>query len=226
MKPAAPRNAFWTLIRLEQAVAELADDGQRLPADAPAEHQDADPRVPGELRGEPQAVGDDRQLAPAAARLELAGDGQGRRAGVEHDALAVVDEGRARPPRCAAFSSAWSRSRISNASSGRLRSTAIAPPWVRTRRWSASSAIRSLRIVTAETPNSGRQVGHPGAAVLLDDPGDVLLSLAGEDVARGGAGWGGHASPLVRIGATTRGEGFRLISDGTVDRDRNAMSRR
>ena len=39
VKPAAPRNAFWTLIRLEQAVAELADDRQGLPAHAPAEHQ-------------------------------------------------------------------------------------------------------------------------------------------------------------------------------------------
>ena len=51
------------------------------------------------------------------------------------------------------FSSAWSRSRISNASSGRLRSIAMAPPWVRRMRRSDSSAIRSLRIVTAETPN-------------------------------------------------------------------------
>ena len=44
----------------------------------------------------------------------------------------------------------WSRSRMSNASSGRLRSAAIAPPWVRDERGrSASRATRSLRIVTA-----------------------------------------------------------------------------
>ena len=77
----------------EQAVAELADDGQRLPADATAEHQDGDPGMAGELRGDAQPVGDDRQLAPAAAGLEVAGDGQGRRARVHDDALAVLDEG-------------------------------------------------------------------------------------------------------------------------------------
>ena len=53
----------------------------------------------------------------------------------------------------AAFCSCWSRSRRSNASSGWLRSGTIAPPCVRTTRPAASSATRSLRIVTDETPN-------------------------------------------------------------------------
>ena len=57
----------------------------------------------------------------------------------------------------------------------------------------------------------GRQVAHPGAALLLDDAGDVLLALPGKHVARRGAGWIGHASPLVHLGPEQE---FRLISAG------------
>ena len=45
VNPAAPRNAFWTLIRLKSPSPQLADHRQRLPADAPAEHQHDDPGV-------------------------------------------------------------------------------------------------------------------------------------------------------------------------------------
>src|SRR5262249_6991319 len=41
-----------------------------------------------------------------------------------------------------------------------------------------------------------RQVGHPGATMLLDDAGDVFLALFGEDVARGRVARHGH--PWVR----------------------------
>ena len=116
---------------------------------------------------------------------------------------------------------------MSNASSGRLRSTAIAPPWVRTSRCSASRATRSLRIVTAETPNWRARSVDPGAAVLLDDPGDVLLALASEDVARRSA-LAGTVTPLL-CGAT-RGDDSEPSGFDWFPRHsrpyRNAMSRR
>ena len=113
---------------------------------------------------------------------------------------------------------------MSNASSGRLRSTAIAPPWVRTRRCSASSDDEVLADRDRRDAEPGRQVGDPGATVLLDDPGDVLLALAGEDVAREALAGIGHASPLGRAtrGATRGFDWFPAHSR----RDRNAMSRR
>ena len=54
------------------------------------------PGVAGQLGGDPQAVGDDGQVAPAAARLEVPGHREGRRARVERDALAVDDHRRGR----------------------------------------------------------------------------------------------------------------------------------
>ena len=114
-----------------------------------------------------------------------------------------------------AFSSACRRSRMSNASSGRLRSTAIAPPWVRTTRPSASSDDEVLADGHRRDAELGRQVGDAGAAVLLDDPGDVLLPLAGEDVARRGAGWNGHALLMRPCGG--RADGVSIGFGGTVD---------
>ena len=54
------------------------------------------------------------------------------------------------------------------------------------------------------------QIADPGASVLLDDAGDVLLPFAGEDVARGGAGGTGHASPRSPGG---QNGGLRLVAD-------------
>ena len=62
----------------------------------------------------------------------------------------------------------------------------------------------------------GRQIADPGATVLLDDPGDVLLPLAGEDVARRGAGW--ERSRLSSGRATARvGDGVSIGCRRTVD---------
>ena len=63
-----------------------------------------------------------------------------------------------------------------------------------------------------------RQLGDPGAAMLLDDPGDVLLSFAGEDVARRvGAGTRGHGRLPAAAGFGEGSEGFRLRhTNGTV----------
>ena len=106
---------------------------------------------------------------------------------------------------------------MSNASSGRLRSmrdrAAVGPdqPVLGLER-DEVLADRDRR-----DAEPGRQVADPGATVLLDDAGDVLLALPGEDVARGGAGWNGHASPLVPDRGSRAGVsiGFR----GTVDAD-------
>ena len=82
-------------------------------------------------------------------------------------------------------------------------------------------------MVTAETPNCAGQVGDPGAAVLLDDPGDVLLALPGEDVVREAVAGIGHASPLAPRGLA-HGSGLGCFDwfPRHSSRDRNAMSRR
>ena len=60
----------------------------------------------------------------------------------------------------------------------------------------------------------GREIGDPGTTLLLDDAGDVFLAFTGEDVARGGARWIGHASPSVELGIRARGfVGFRRTVD-------------
>ena len=112
------------------------------------------------------------------------------------------------------FSSAWSRSRISKASSGRLRSIAIAPPCVRT---SAMLGLEHEEVLADRDRGDAelrRQVADPGPAVLLDDAGDVLLPLAGEDVAAGGAGGIGHALLSVR---RRRTDGVSIGCRRTVD---------
>ena len=95
VKPAAPRNAFWTLIRLNTPSPSWPTTDSASQRTRPPGISDGDPGMTGELRGDPQAVGDDGQLAPAAARLEVPGDGQRGGARVHRDALAVVDERRA-----------------------------------------------------------------------------------------------------------------------------------
>ena len=92
VNPAAPRNAFWTLIRLNRPSPSWPTTDSASQRTRPPSISTVMPGMTGELRGDPQAVRDDRQLAPAAARLEVTGDRQGRRARVHDDALAVVDE--------------------------------------------------------------------------------------------------------------------------------------
>jgi hypothetical protein len=57
----------------------------------------------------------------------------------------------------------------------------------------------------------GRQIADSSASVFRDDPDDVFLSLAGEDIALGRVGGNGHASPPASAGGTTR---FRMVTDG------------
>ena len=211
----------------EQAVAELADDRQRLPADAPAEHQHRDPRRAGQLRGDPQPVGDDGQLAPAAARLELARHGERRRARVHDDALAVVDErSRAGAPIAVLLVLLESLADVER----ELRAVAvdgeIAPPCVRTTRRSASSATRSLRMVTVETPNCVGEVAHAGAAVLLDEADDVLLAFAGEDIARDRGAPSGRSLPLLVADPGRDTVSEAVVRLAHLRPNENAMSRK
>ena len=125
-----------------------------------------------------------------------------------------------------AFSSAWSRSRTSNASSGRLRSRAIAPPCV------ADEAVLGLERdeVLADRDRRdaepGGQIGDPGAAVLLDDAGRSV------PVARGRRRRSGRRSQWrSRLSCSNAGGGSGHVAvsfgfRGTVGTYRNAMSRK
>ena len=63
VNPAAPRNAFWTLIRLNSPSPSCPTTDSASQRTRPPSMSDADPRVAGQLRGDAQAVGDDGQLA-------------------------------------------------------------------------------------------------------------------------------------------------------------------
>ena len=181
----------------EEAIAELADDGQRLPAHPPAEHQHRDPRMTRELRCDSKPIRDDRQLAPAAARLELTGDRQGRRARVHDDALAVVDEvggGNADPSLLVSLQSLADLEGELGAASVDGDCPTVGPD-------ESVLGLQDHEVLPDRDPRHAelsRQIAHPRAPMLLDGPHDVLLALSGENVARGGAGWIGHASPPVR----------------------------
>ena len=153
----------------EQPVTELPDDRQGLPADASAEHEDDDPRMAGQLRRDAQPVGDDRQLVPAAARLEVAGHGQGGRAGIDHDALAVVHEGGRSGPdarllvRLEALADLERELRPAVVDGDRA---AVGPD-------EATLGLEGHQVLADRDRRDAelrREVGHPGAAVLLDDP--------------------------------------------------------
>ena len=117
VKPAAPMNAFWMFTFSNSPSPSGPTTLSASQRTKPAGHRDGDARVPGQLRRDPQPVGDHGEVAPAAARLEVTGHRERGRAGVEGDALAVDDHrrpprGRSRPSRAAAC-----RSRTSNARS-------------------------------------------------------------------------------------------------------------
>ena len=119
------------------------------------------------------------------------------------------------------FSSCWRRSRISNESSGRLRSRVIAPPCVRISRCSASSAIRSLRIVTADTPN--RAASSLTRARPCSSTKRTMCSCRSGANTSPGAALGGTDTHFLarRWARPTVSDDFRC----TVDRLSNAMSR-
>ena len=112
----------------------------------------------------------------------MAGKVQGGRAGVEDDALAVVDQRGGGGADARLLAGLQPLADVE----GELRplaSGAIAPPWVRTTRPLASSASRSLRIVTAETPNCSARSATRARPCSSTMRAMLILALACEDVA-------------------------------------------
>ena len=152
VNPAAPMIAFWTLIRLNSP-------SPSCPTTDRASHLTRPPSIRTTIPGEPASSEASRSplvstvspLHPPCALRRRATARAVVLASMTMLSPSWISSTAAAP--MAAFSSCRSRSRISKASSGALRSGTIAPPWVRTTRPSASRATRSLRIVTAETPN-------------------------------------------------------------------------
>ena len=121
------------------------------------------------------------------------------------------------------FSSCWSRSRRSNAGSGRSRSATMAPPWVRMQ---APLLLERREVLADRDGGHGEprgEVPDADAALLGDEAGDVVLALTREDIAGRGAGRDGQTrSPL---GPGKRGHrGFGSVSTHLVPK-RSAMSR-
>ena len=180
------------------------------------------PGMAGQLGGDAQTVRDDGQLTPAAARLEVPGDRERGRAGVQDDAFAIVDEGR----RGRADACLLARLQPLADLEGDLRPAAIEGDRAAMRPLQPMLGLEDREILAhghRRDPEAGGQLLDADAPVFLDHAGDVLLSLAGEDVPQGGAGWFGHASPFDPHGSTKR------VSVGSPPHsrlNRNAMSRR
>ena len=210
VKPAAPRNAFWTLIRLNSPSPSWPTTDSASQRTRPPSIRTTIPGCPASSEAIRRPLVMTVSWLQAGTRLELAGDGQGRRARVHHDALAVMDErGTGRPdPQLLVglepLADVERELRLAPVDRDRPAVGADQPALV-------LEPDEVLADRDGRDVEPGRQVADPGATVLLDDAGDVLLALPGEHVARRGAGWIGHASPLVRIGARA---GFRLISAG------------
>ena len=160
------------------------------------------------------------------ARLEVARDGQGRRAGIEHDALAVAHERRRGGPDPGLLVRLEALADLER----ELRAAVVEGDGAAVGPDQAVVGLERHQVLAdgdrGDAEPAG-EVGHPGAAVLLDDPGDPFLSLTGEDVGRGDVGWGGHASPRGGHAAAKRGDpqvsfAFRR----TVGRTRTQLSRR
>ena len=104
-----------------------------------------------------------------------------------------------------------------------LRAAALgdeAPPWVRCRRPSRSSVAQVLADRDRGHGEPRGEVPDAGAALLLDEAGDVVLALAGEDVAGRGAGRGrSQTSPLGPGVRGHRGFGWFLTHSSTAIRN-------
>ena len=207
---------------LEQAVAQVPDDGHRLLADAPAGHQHGDPRRPGELGGDAQAVGDDRQLAPAALGADAPGDGEAGGAGVHDDRVAVVDEGRGRGADARLLVLLQPLAKVE----GRLGPVADGQERAAMGPREAPLALEHVEVLAdgdRRDPEPLRELADPDATLLADEPGDLVLAFAGEDIAGRGAGRDGQTKVSSRTRSRGR-RGFGLVSTHLVPK-RSAMSR-
>jgi len=161
--------------------------------DPAAQQQDGDARVASQLRGDPDAVRHHGKPVPGLAALEVARDGEGRGAGVQHDALAVADA--ARRGRADAglrlplepLPDLEGKLRAIVARSDRASVGADDPPF----------SLQDPEILSnghRGDAEAAGELGHHGPPVRLDDPGDLLLALAGEDAVGQVGGLRGHGS--------------------------------
>ena len=181
---------------VEQAVAELADDRHRLPADAATGHQDGDPRRPRQLRGEPKPVGDDGQLAPAAVGPEAPRDGEGRGARVHDDRFAVPDEGRGGRADARLLGLLETLAQVER----RFRAMPFRVERAPVRAHDAPFGLEDDEILAdrdGRDREAGGQVPDPHATAFTHQSSDRILSLAGKDIPGCGACRDGHTdSPL------------------------------
>ena len=213
--PAAPTNAVWTLIRSNRP-------SPRWPTTDIASQRTRPPVISTVIPGDPASSEAMRRplvmtvswLQPPWARMP-SGDREAGGARVHDDRVAVVDQGRGRGADAAPSRPAGAaRGGRRRARGGRGRRR-CAPPWVRDAGGrSSSSDARSLRMVTVETPNRVARSRTRTRPCSLDEAGDVVLALAGEDVAGRGAGRDGQRrSP---VGPDSRGrQGFRVGFDAS-----------
>ena len=210
VKPAAPRNAFWTLIRLNRP-------SPSWPTTDSASQRTRPPSIRTTIPGCPASSEAIRRplvmtvswLQPARALSWRATDRAVVLASITMLSPSCTSAAPAAPIH--SFSSAWSRSRMSNESSGWRRSSAIAPPWVRTSRRSCSSPTRSLRIVTAETWNRAARSltrARPCSSTMR-----AMCSWRSRANTSPGEALAGSVTPLLSSGSGARA-GFRLVSAG------------
>jgi hypothetical protein len=178
---------------LEQALAERPHDAQRLPADEPARHRDGDPGVPGELRRDPEAVRDDREVQPAATCLEVAGEGEGGGAGVEGDAFAVRDHRRGLPADGLLLGALEALADVE----GALRTGPRGRDGTAVRPDEPALQLECREVLAdrdAGDAEALRKVRDARSTVLLDEARDELLAFLGEHV--GPARIDRHVRPL------------------------------
>ena len=193
---------------VEQALAQRAHEAERLPADEARGHRDGDAGMAGELGGDPQAVGDDGQVEPPAARREVPGHRQRRGAGVERDALAVDDHRRSSAADRVLLGSLEALADVERA----LGTGPAGDHRAAVRPDEAALLLQQVEVLAdrdARHAEQAAELGNAGAAVLLDDPRDVLLALLGEHVAAGRLDGHGH------LCWTADGSGGVASSDGT-----------
>jgi hypothetical protein len=156
------------------------------------------------IQGDPDAVGDDRELVPVRPVLQVARDVERRGAGVEDDALAVLHErGRGRPdaPLLVALEPLANLERgLRPAGRPRCDGAAMGPDHARL-------SLEDQQVLADRDRGHaelGREVRHPDAPRVGDHLRDLLLALRGEHGL--GCGGGLHGRIELRMG---RGDGFR-----------------
>ena len=181
LMPAAPRNAFCTLILRKTPSPRGPTTESASQRTKPPGHHHRDAGETGELGGDPESVRDDRQLDPPAAGLEMTRDRERRGARIERDALAVHHHSGGQPPDPVLRVTLQALAHLEGAL-GETSDDADRPavrPRQPTLGLEHGQVLADRHARDAETL---REVGNPCASVLLDESDDVLLAFAREEV--------------------------------------------